>query len=447
MDATLRAANPFAYSTLLHPLVALLLAVLAIGSLFSKRGFVIASILIVMNFVTAAQRLYIGGMNFPIYRVVLCIGILRLIVRREFTWYRPSYLDFAVITQILVTSLAGYIRRPGSSEMIYQISTVIDACGGYMVTRMLIRDRADFRAAVRVLMWISFPIAAIFVYERVTGQNPMAVFGGVNEFTWVREGKLRVQGPYPHPILAGAYWATTVPLFLAARIRDGRRQALMYFAAIGGVVIVVLCSSSGPLIALFVGICATVLYYQRSATGRIKALAVMTLFALTIAWNKPVWFLLAKIDLTGGSTGYFRYFLVDSFVRHWKEWIVIGTRTTANWGQGMADVVNQYVSAGVNGGLLGLIAFLVSIVLSFKYVGEMIAGAADADERRDYWCLGASVLAHLFNFIGVSYFSQITLCWWMTIAFCASLRQASAQAREPLPEADSALAPELGLAP
>ena len=35
------------------------------------------------------------------------------------------------------------------------------------------------------------------------------------------------------------------------------------------------------------------------------------------------------------------------------------------------------------------------------------------------------------NFVGVSYFSHITFCWWLTLGFIGSLYQAKFGQREP----------------
>jgi hypothetical protein len=425
MDQSLRIANQYAQTTYLHPLIALLLLALALVTLFRGRNAAMAALLVAINFITAAQRISISGLDLPIYRIMICIALLRIVLCREQVWFRLNNLDLLIIFQVGYTFVAGMIRNPAVSELGYAISVALDNLGGYLVVRMLVRDRNDMRSAVTALMWISFLIAALFVFERMTGRNPMAAFGGVAESTWVRGGKMRVQGPYPQVILAGAVWAAIIPLFIAARLKNGIRRPLMYVAVAAAAVIIVLCASSTPLVSLVIGIGASVLYYQRDLLGKLKAAIVIGLILLALFWNKPIWYLVAKVDLTGGSTGYFRYFLIDSFISHWKEWILIGTRTTAFWGLGLADVANRYVSVGVDGGLPAFAFFIASIVFSFRYVGLLVTHATGPDERRDYWALGVSVLVHLFNFIGVSYFSQVTLCWWISVAFCASLYQSA----------------------
>lgn len=431
MGENIRIANEYANATYLHPLVLLLLAAIIPVILTRSRRAVLVSMLVVMNFVTSAQRLSVVGVDLPIMRIVILLAVLRIIMKREYAWIKPLNLDIVIVIQMVISAIAGFLRTPSLSEMVYDISTLIDSLGGYLVIRTMIRDREDFLAMVRALMWISFPIAFLFIAERLTGRNPMASFGGVAAMTWIREGKMRVQGPYPHVILAGALWATVVPLFLASACRRGKKYPQMFGAALAGMVVIVLCASSTPLMSFMAGLCAIALFWQRDIIVRLQSAAVIGLAGLSLVWNHPIWYIVAKIDFTGGSTGWFRFNLIDQYIRRWPEWFLIGTRSTAGWGYGLIDVCNQYVSAGTNGGIIGLACFFASIAFAFSYIGMLVLVSGDRDEKRDYWFLGASLFVHLMNFIGVSYFSHITFCWWLTLGFAASLYQSKFGKREP----------------
>ncbi len=431
MGENLRIANEYANSSYLHPLVALLLAVIIPMILVRSRKAVLVSMLIVMNFVTSAQRISLAGVDLPIMRIVIILAVFRIIMTREYLWIKPLNLDVVIVIQMVISAIDGFLRTPSFSEMVYDVSTLIDSLGGYLIVRTMIRDREDFLAMVRALMWISFPIVLLFIAERLTGRNPMASFGGVAAYTWIREGKMRVQGPYPHVILAGALWATVVPLFLASAFRGGKKNPGMIAAAIAGLIIIVLCASSTPLMSVLAGLGAITLFWQRNLIVRLQSAALIGLVGLAAVWDHPIWYIVAKIDFTGGSTGWFRFNLIDQYIRRWPEWFAIGVRSTAGWGYGLIDVCNQYVSAGTNGGIIGLACFLASIAISFSYVGTLALVADDNDVKRDYWFLGASLLVHLMNFVGVSYFSHITFCWWLTLGFIGSLYQAKFGQREP----------------
>jgi hypothetical protein len=127
----------------------------------------------------------------------------------------------------------------------------------------------------------------------------------------------------------------------------------------------------------------------------------------------PVWFLIARIDLTGASSGYHRAMLVDTFIRHFNEWWLIGTNTNASWGYDMWDLSNQFVAEGVTGGLATFICFIALISMSFGRIGDA-RKAARGDRKREWflWFLGAALVSHIVAYWGISYFDHTQMSWF-----------------------------------
>ena len=94
--------------------------------------------------------------------------------------------------------------------------------------------------------------------------------------------------------------------------------------------------------------------------------------------KQPVWHLLARIDLVGGSTGWHRYHLVDKFFDYFHEWWLLGTPNTGHWGPGLHDVTNQFVAEGVSGGILQLAGFCASIWFAFTGVSRSLVTGLSA---------------------------------------------------------------------
>jgi hypothetical protein len=61
------------------------------------------------------------------------------------------------------------------------------------------------------------------------------------------------------------------------------------------------------------------------------------------------------------------------------------------------------------------------IALSFRAVGRLWRRCARGDQRAMAWALGVSLFAHVVSFIGVSYFGQIQVVWFMLLAAITSL--------------------------
>ena len=80
-----------------------------------------------------------------------------------------------------------------------------------------------------------------------------------------------------------------------------------------------------------------------------------------------------------GGDGWHRSELIDTAIRHFHEWWLLGTQYTMHWmtfsneiEPGMADITNQYVFEGIKGGVVTLLLFIAIIALSFKAVGLML---------------------------------------------------------------------------
>ena len=80
----------------------------------------------------------------------------------------------------------------------------------------------------------------------------------------------------------------------------------------------------------------------------------------------PVWSLIEKIDLTGGSSSYHRYMLVDNCIRHFSDWWLIGYKNYGDWGFDMWDLCNQFVVAALTGGLVTLVLYITIFKRSFR---------------------------------------------------------------------------------
>ena len=68
------------------------------------------------------------------------------------------------------------------------------------------------------------------------------------------------------------------------------------------------------------------------------------LVGLHLVMHGPVWSIIEHIDLTGSSSSYHRYMLIDNLIRHFRDWWLLGTTDNPNWGFDMWDTSNQYVS-------------------------------------------------------------------------------------------------------
>jgi hypothetical protein len=398
--------------------------------LLLPRRYALAPLLISGCYMTLGQHLLIGEWHFTLIRILIAFGFLRLILKRELMTIKPNRLDKLFMAWFTVVSFLYVVVSGDTTTLNERLGGLYNAIGIYLLVRAVIRDLRDIAFNVKLLSIIMVPLAVPFLVEYTTGKNPFFVLGGVPEFTQIREGKLRCQGPFAHPILAGTFAATAVPLFVGLLRYSRENRVLLTGAILSATFIVVASSSSGPLLT-FICIWIGLVFWSVKSNMRTVRWGVATILLFShLIMKAPVWYLISRLaDLTGGS-GWYRSALIDAAVRHFDEWWLIGTDYTAHWmptglanNPKMADMVNYYVVQGVNGGLLGLILLILVVAKCFE-----TAGSASNDGRRFsspeqfmIWSLGCTVFGHVISFFSVSYFDQIAIFWYLIIGMISAL--------------------------
>jgi hypothetical protein len=148
---------------------------------------------------------------------------------------------------------------------------------------------------------------------------------------------------------------------------------------------------------------------------------------LQLVMKAPVWFLLARVDVFNGSTGYHRALLIDRALANLSDWWLVGTQNTWKWASEddhLFDVTNNYILNGADGGLLTMILFIAIVAIAFKGVGRAVVGSDGKKpeaEVRMLWALGAALFAHAVTFISVSYFDQNFVNWYLLLAVIGTL--------------------------
>ncbi|MFO0984708.1 MAG: hypothetical protein U1E76_23790 [Planctomycetota bacterium] len=408
--------------TTLHPLALVAIVVLGIAVLAAPRHRVLVPVLLMACFLSSAQRIAIASLDFSLIRIMVIFGWTRLFARGEFGRIEWKPIDTVFVLWSISGAIA-YIALHGDSQaIIYKCGNIFESAGLYFLFRHLIRDLADIDRVTAAAIAISVPVALFFVFERFTGRNLFSVFGGVPAVTIVREGRLRCQGAFAHAIIAGCFWASFMPLMFVRRWLGaaGKRSATIGLLSAGS--IVVNCASSTPIMAVLFSIVGALMFMFRRSMRAVRWTLVIGLFLLHMTMEAPVWYLIARMDVVAGSTGWHRSKLIDEAVRHFGEWWLLGTESTEKWQEYLADVTNQYVLEGVRGGAITLLLFLVMIALAFQGVGKAWRRFAPGSWQVALtWALGVALFVHVMNFFAISYFGQIVMVWYLLLAMIGSI--------------------------
>jgi hypothetical protein len=378
---------------------------------------------------TLGQNILLGGINLPVLRLVLAAAMVRVIIRGEFRGINFLTIDRVFILW-LITAITAYVALWQTSEsLINRLGLAYNAIGMYFCLRAWIIDREDVDRLTRLFAFVLLPIAISMSIEKLTGRNLFSIFGGVPLHTVVRDNKLRCQGPFAHPILAGTVGAVWFPVFLNMVLQQ-RERILGMLGAGACALIVVTSRSSGPLLTLIIALFGMSLWPLRGHMRTLRWGFLAFIIFLQVAMKSPIWFLIGRVNVVSGSTGWHRAHLIDMSVQHFTQWLLVGVKDSdiVKWGVHAGDITNHYLFEGLRGGVVTLILFLVIMTLAFSYVGRAVKWQrqepADTQYYHSMWSLGVMAAAHAATFISVAYFNpQIMLHWYLTLAVIVAMYQ------------------------
>jgi hypothetical protein len=413
-----------ATGTILHPavLVALLLAIVLFFVL--PRKHVIVPVLVSMFLIPLGQQFVIGTVHLFVCRILILMAFIRALgskVPKQQSNYAGGWnsIDTAFTCYVLITSAATMMLYPDAGALVNQIGYLWDYLIGYLLLRSLIRNENDTYLAIKCFAGLMVLLAVAMVVEQVKMVNVFGLLGGVAPVPEIREGKVRSQAVFQHALTAGTFAATAIPLFFLLW-KNGKAKAFSIVGIVAATVMTFATQTSTSLLTYAAGILSVFLWPIRKKMKTLYWGLAAVLVGLQLVMKAPVWFLIARIDLTGSSSSYHRAELIDQFVNHFSSWWLVGTKDAATWGWYMWDAQNMYVSVGEAGGLIALIFYIVVIWRSFAKLGAARKQATNKNQEWLIWLLGAALFANVVAFLGVNYFDQSRMAWFALIAMiCA----------------------------
>jgi hypothetical protein len=389
------------------------------------RRFAVIPLLLAAAYTTRLPILQLGPANLSVLRVLVIVGAVRVLMRGERLANGVNAVDrllFAWAALLIGTSMFHT-----SDAWTYRIGTVLGELGVYTLCRVFVQDLDDVRRLFRVLCLTLVPLAILMLAEKYTAHNLFTILGSSGDVT-IREGHVRAAGPFAHAILAGTVgslcWAMAVALW-----RAHRASALIGMCAAAGILFA--ATSSGPLMIVAFTAFGLLLWNVRSAMRLILWGVVVAIIGLQVVMKDPVYFLMARIDITGGSTGWYRAQLIRSSIEHLNEWWAVGTDVTRHWmGSGIAanetqaDIVNHFLAMGVAGGLPLLLLFVLVLWAAFREVGKALRERAGEPPAHAFlvWTLGAMLFGQVVGFWAISLYDQSASFFYLLLAAIGASR-------------------------
>jgi len=415
--------------SILNPAVVLLMILTGVLMCFLPQKKVIVPFLLTSILIPSDQVLVVAGLHFPLLRVLILFGMIRIFVirgRGEWNVFSGGLnrVDKALILLSVTSAVAGILLFQNAQIVIFQLGELYTVLGAYFLLRCLIRDHEDVVRVIRTLAVIVAAVGSVMAIEQLTkGWDPYALLGGARAQVYaadmVRDSQIRATGSFAHPILAGTFGAVLMPLFLGIWLTERKYRGSAILGMIGATTMTMASHSSTPLIGYGAGLLGLCVWPIRGSMRLIRWSIVIILVSLQMVMKAPVYHLVTRVDISGSS--YHRYALIDLCVRHFGDWWLIGTKSNADWGWDMWDTANEYVEHAFSGGLLSLILFITIIVYGFKYLGQAGRTATDKKQALFFWALSSALLAHAMSFFGISYWDQTIVGWYALLAFIGAI--------------------------
>lgn len=423
-----------AAETELLPLTIVLLLVASSLIVFLPRKYTPLPFLLASLMIPLGQVIVVGGLHFMVFRILILAGWVRLIARRMLfntreAGFKINPIDRAVIWWSFVSVITFTLLYLSLDAFINRMGFVYNVIGVYFLLRFLISDWDDADRVIKLFSFLCVVFACFMILEQQTGRNVFAMFGGVSVITPVREGRIRSQGPFAHAIIAGTIGATLFPLFLGMWWARKKVKVFSVMGMLAATVMTVTSASATPLLALAAGIAALLFWPFRKKMRLFRWGLVIVLVGLHMVMKAPIWALIGRVDVVGGSSGDHRYELVNRTILHFGDWWLLGARNTESWGYLMHDTVNQYVDAAVTSGVAGLALFITILIKCFRSMG-LARKAAEGDPRleRRHWATGACLFANVLAFFGIGYFDQSLVAWYALLAMISTTATVSGSA-------------------
>lgn len=403
-----------------YGLIMLVVAGVLILTLNRDKAFLVFILAALM--IPLTQKVVFINLNFTALRILIAVAWIRMFFRMELHPIRLNLIDKIFVLWVFSNAVTFVLLWQTWGSFVNRLGSMMDSAGLYFLFRFFISDVDDIDSGIRSLAILSIVLAVVMVIEQAVGTTMYAYMSGAPDVQFMREGRLRAQGPFAHSILAGTFGATLIPLLFSQWLKPGYSKVLVV-TAMGACGVIALASvSSGPVLAAVWGIAAIFMWPLRMHMRFIRWSIVFALVLAHLIMKAPVWALIDRVGFFAGSSSYHRYYLIDQFINRFNEWWLLGTRSTDHWGWMMWDAINQFVAEGIRGGLISLVLFIVLLTLCFRSIGLKVReteGNRLAQLR--YWAIGCALFTHMISFLGITYFDQMMVAWFFLLAMISAL--------------------------
>ena len=407
----------------IHPFAGFIFLVTFIWTFCAPRRYLLWPVIMIACFISPAQRFAVLGFDFHFLRAISLVLLIRVLIFRDLKDVKFGKADAAVVG-LLLTIILCTLARAGVNPALSITGKMVEPFALYFVGRALVRTLEDIRYLLVGVSIIGIPVAIAFTVEQYTRYNFFSFFGGIPEMTVIRDGKLRSQGSFVHPITAGVFWASFAPMFISQILS---RQTGILFVMIGwiGFMVCVICAlmtnSSTSIAGLLIGVSCWSIYKLRFRLRTIfwfcLFFGIVIHFAATSGLHGLIF---TRISFVSGSTGYHRYMLFEGLLNNVQKWFVMGTNSRM-FNRAYIDICNQYVLVALDGGIVALTLQFAIIIMAFRAVGRALRKSTKSSDSLLIYGVGVSFITALASFTAVSSMGEGVIPLFLFAGFMITL--------------------------
>lgn len=415
-----------------------IISVLLMLVIFAPRRWALIGMFGGILYLTEGQAIDVLGLNIYPMRVLTLAGFVRVLARGELSLSMFNEVDKVLLLTYGYGTAVFILNSNGNATE--AIGRMVDAALPYFAFRGLLKSFDDLAWFLRALAVLLVPYVAILCVESSTGNNLLAIVGGMVE-DFSRDGRHRSIGSFRHPILLGTFAASFLPLFLAAAlISRSRRWGVLGTSLC--LAIVFFSNSGAPVACAALAVVGWLFWFVRGKMYVLRISIVAILILSALAMKDPLWYLPLKLSAVTGGHGWHRSYLMDvAFQDLYKWWLAgMSIQETRHWFpyrlgiNDTADITNYYVQLGIDAGVAAIGFFCLLLVVAFSRLGCALGAIRSSIPVLRYeelwlWGLGIVLTIHVINWFSITYFDQSYGVFFMQLAALSTLSGKCIRAR------------------
>ncbi len=141
------------------------------------RRLAVVPLLVAACYLTLSQNIEVLSLHFTSLRILVLVGWLRMILRKEITYIKFNAIDKLVFLWTISGLVIFTLLYQSSAAFINRLGMAYNYIGFYLLFRVLIHDLGDLNLLLKKFAFIITPLAAFMVIEHITGRNAFAILG------------------------------------------------------------------------------------------------------------------------------------------------------------------------------------------------------------------------------------------------------------------------------